>query len=69
MKKDYFYINKNKRPAYQGGQEDWEVAHQIAECCDSFLMDDEDECVSDLSPSCYNCKYRRWTAKSFTCMK
>ncbi len=69
MDKPLFIANKHGRPAYQGGQEDWEIVHEIAKSCTSFLVDDEDECVSDLDPSCYNCKYRRWTSTSFTCMK
>lgn len=69
MKETWFEANKRNHLEYQGGQEDWETVHQIAKSCKTFLMDDEDECVSDLDPSCYNCKYRRWTSKSFTCMK
>lgn len=69
MKKDWFETNKHGRPAYQGGREDWERVHCIAKDCPAFLEDDEDECVSALNPSCYNCKYRRWTAHAFTCMK
>lgn len=69
MDHSWFKPNKHGHPAYQGGQEDWETVHGIAKACSSFLVDDEDECVSDLDPSCYNCKYRRWTSRSFTCMK
>ncbi|BES64513.1 hypothetical protein SANA_09520 [Gottschalkiaceae bacterium SANA] len=69
MDHSVFTLNKHGQLAYQGGQEDWDLVHKIAENCSSFLMDDEDECVSDLDPSCYNCKYRRWTSTAFTCMK
>ena len=36
--------------------------------CPWFQADDEDEWVSDDPVSCYNCRYRRWTAESFECV-
>ena len=39
-----------------------------AAVCDGYGRDDEDETVDD-TVSCYNCRYRRWTARSFTCMR
>jgi hypothetical protein len=54
---------------FPGGREDHEAAHAHASQCSSFRADDPDECVSDSMPSCYNCRYRRWTPRSFTCMK
>jgi hypothetical protein len=40
-----------------------------AQACAYFLLDDEDELVSDEAVTCFNCRYRRWTQESFTCMK
>jgi len=54
---------------YAGGKEDWEKVLQIARSCDKFVLDDEDELVSDEDRSCYNCRFRRWMEKSFVCMK
>jgi len=54
---------------FTGGKEDWTVVAHIAENCPSFKPDDEDEMVADEAVSCYNCRYRRWTRKSFTCLK
>ncbi len=54
---------------YTGGKEDWEEVIKIAAGCDEFLIDDEDELVSDEDRSCYNCRFRRWTKESFICMR
>jgi hypothetical protein len=35
--------------------------------CDLFVADVEEERVSDELVSCYNCRSRRWTPKSFEC--
>ena len=64
-----FSLNKYGQKEFDGGQEDWEIINLIAKKCDSFLLDDEDEIVSDELISCYNCRYRRWTARSFSCYK
>jgi hypothetical protein len=32
-----------------------------------FHPDVEEEQVADEDRSCYNCRYRRWTAASFVC--
>jgi len=37
--------------------------------CLEFVLDDEDELVSDEERTCLNCRYRRWTVDSFECMK
>jgi hypothetical protein len=44
-------------------------AAQAALACQHFALDDEDELVSDEELSCLNCRYRRWTQESFSCMK
>jgi hypothetical protein len=51
------------------GKSDWAGAAGIAISCSTFLPDEEDEQVADEPLSCYNCRYRRWTAASFTCCK
>jgi len=52
---------------YLHGQEDWTGAARQAAICFSFRPDVDEEKVSDDERSCYNCRYRRWTATSFTC--
>jgi len=46
---------------------DWPDAARIAARCAGFRPDEEDEQVADDPVSCFNCRYRRWTASSFTC--
>jgi len=53
---------------FAGGQEAWEVAAAVAGVCASFKADDEDEQCAEEPLSCYNCRYRRWTADSFACL-
>ncbi|BCR03249.1 hypothetical protein DESUT3_03180 [Desulfuromonas versatilis] len=53
---------------FAGGQEDWTAAAREADNCGSFRADEEDEQTAEQARSCYNCRYRRWTAASFTCM-
>ena len=48
---------------------DENYARQAALACSWFRLDDEDELVSDDERTCLNCRYRRWTASSFTCLK
>ncbi len=60
-------IDRNGRREYQGGKEDWPGAARTAACCTTFHPDVEEEQVADEAVSCYNCRYRRWTAASFTC--
>jgi hypothetical protein len=50
------------------GRESWAEAADIAEKCSSFVSDVEEEQIADEARSCYNCRYRRWTARSFFCM-
>jgi hypothetical protein len=58
---------RNGKKEFPGGKEDWPGAARAAEGCQSFLPDVEEEQVADAARSCYNCRYRRWTAASFTC--
>lgn len=41
----------------------------MAENCPSFQMDVEEEVVYEQLNTCYNCRYRRWNAKGFSCYK
>ena len=54
---------------FKFGQDSYRLAAETAGKCSSFINDDEDEIVCDDERSCYNCRYRRWTADSFECMK
>ena len=60
-------INRNGMREFPGGKEDWAEAARSAARCISFRSDVEEELVADDARSCYNCRYRRWTAASFTC--
>jgi hypothetical protein len=53
---------------FRGGQEDWAGASAAANGCAMFRDDDDDERCADEELSCYNCRYRRWTAESFACL-
>lgn len=46
----------------------WSEAASEARNCNAFLDDVEEEMVADEPRSCYNCRYRRWTAYSFICL-
>lgn len=54
---------------FAAGRSDWSAAAKEALQCGGFRPDEEDEWIADEPLSCYNCRYRRWTAQSFTCMK
>ncbi len=62
-------INDKGEREFSGGKKDWEAAAAIAQQCPQFKPDDEDEMAADEPVSCYNCRYRRWTLKSFICCK
>jgi len=53
---------------FAGGLGNWPAAAAIAGRCGSFRADDEDEQCADDELSCFNCRYRRWTADSFACL-
>lgn len=53
---------------FTGGQDDWARAALAAASCATFRPDVEEEFVADEPLSCYNCRYRRWSAESFTCL-
>jgi hypothetical protein len=60
--------DQNGQWEYTGGQDDWLGAQQQAQRCTQFRLDDESEWVADTPRSCYNCRYRRWTATAFVCL-
>lgn len=60
-------INGKKIFAY--GKDAYAEAAGAAAECPLFKLDYEEEIMSDIKVSCYNCQYRRWTADSFQCMK
>lgn len=62
-------FNSKGEKEFAGGKKDWVEVAKIAKDCLSFKIDDEDELVSDEPVSCYNCRYRRWNLKSFSCMQ
>jgi hypothetical protein len=49
------------------GKESWAQAACAALACSKFATDVEEEMVAENERSCYNCRYRRWSASSFTC--
>lgn len=53
---------------FAGGQEAFAAAAFAAHACTCFTPDVDEEMVADEECSCYNCRYRRWTAASFTCV-
>lgn len=64
-------MQQNAAPELEGfglGQEDWREAARIAGECPSFRPDVEEEQIADEPVSCYNCRRRRWTARSFLCL-
>ena len=63
------WIKENGKALFAGGKDSFEDASRVASQCSLFSEDCEDELVCDDEISCYNCRYRRWTATSFECMK
>jgi hypothetical protein len=49
------------------GKESWAAAACAALDCPRFTPDVDEEMVADEERSCYNCRFRRWSAVSFTC--
>lgn len=61
--------DETHRKVFTAGRNDYCAAALEAERCSDFRPDEEDEWIADEVLSCYNCRYRRWTAQSFACMK
>jgi len=66
---DFWVKNERGETEFTGGRQDWVQAADIARSCPEFLLDYEDELVADEETSCYNCRFRRWTERTFVCMK
>ncbi len=64
-----FLAGQNGLAEFTGGRDDRAGAAGVAGNCRFFRMDVEEELVADETVSCYNCRYRRWTLESFSCMK
>lgn len=64
-----FLVNKQGDLEFMFGKEAWDKGHEMALKCHSFIEDDEDEQVSDIDRSCYNCRFRRWTSSTFVCKR
>jgi hypothetical protein len=60
-------FDKDGQKQFTGGHEEWRGADHMAAGCHGFRPDAEEEQVADDPRSCYNCRYRRWTADSFVC--
>lgn len=60
-------INQAGEREFTGGRESWGAAAGAAADCRAFRADVEEEMVTDDERSCYDCRYRRWTATSFVC--
>ncbi|MBE5781417.1 MAG: hypothetical protein E7328_06330 [Clostridiales bacterium] len=63
------FIDQGEHKVFRFGQEDDAAAEQAALLCGGFIKDYEEECFAEEEVTCYNCRYRRWTADSFECMK
>ena len=57
------------RKRFAGGKEDFGMAARAAEDCGRFTADEYEEWAADEETSCYNCRYRRWIADGFDCVK
>ena len=65
----FFVLNSKGKYVFIWGKDDDINAEKAALSCTNFKLDVEEEWVSDINQICYNCRYRRWTAESFVCMK
>ena len=63
-----WFADQNGMKEFQGGMDDWKGAAMIAAACAGFRPDVEEELIAEDPRSCYNCRYRRWSIASFTCM-
>jgi hypothetical protein len=62
-----WFAIREEGKVFVGGKDHWTGAAKAAGSCPDFRADVEEEIVADEPVSCYNCRYRRWTAASFTC--
>ena len=57
---------------FRGTVEDMEdllAAETIAGDCSVYSIDDDDEDYCEGTRTCFNCRYRRWLADGFLCLK
>lgn len=64
-----YFKNENGKKVFTHGKEAWEKAHEVATKCNNFKLDVEYERIADKEQSCYNCRYRKWSADSFICLQ
>jgi hypothetical protein len=60
-------VNENKQREFLGGKDSWSEVIKEAEKCSFFKFDVDEEVIEEEVIACYNCTFRRWTDKSFTC--
>lgn len=60
--------DRNGAREFALGKESWGAAARAALDCLRFVCDVEEELIAEDERSCYNCRYRRWSASSFTCL-
>lgn len=66
---DFWLKNERGQTQFKGGRQDWVQAAEIAAGCSEFRLDHEDELPAEEETSCYNCRFRRWSERTFVCMK
>jgi hypothetical protein len=66
---DQFWNMDQGRKSFRHGKDTPRLAADAAKRCGAFCPDDEEEWEADEDVSCYNCRFRRWTADSFDCMR
>ncbi len=49
--------------------DDLSDASRIAAACPAYMIDEDDEDYLAGARSCFNCRYRRWLANGFSCLK
>ncbi|AKL94385.1 hypothetical protein CACET_c08770 [Clostridium aceticum] len=62
-----FLRNEKGQKEFSGGQQDFDLAAKAANQCKNFKEDVEEELIVEDEKSCYNCRLRRWTSKTFVC--
>lgn len=63
------FEERDGKKVFLNGKNDYEEAVRDALACPNYKDDYEEEWWTSDKRSCYNCRYRRWTVESFTCMK
>ncbi|QIZ75428.1 hypothetical protein [Ferrimonas lipolytica] len=62
------FVDDNGKWLFSGNRDDLQLSRMVAKACESFAEDDEDEQIDDITRSCFNCAYRRWSVDSFHCL-